>query len=289
MLQSNLVNQNLLKLFILTALLLLSSCNDDDGNSGPDIGRNSAEASTSGDLELEINSDGPPQVTNIAGALAISWSSGSATVGVGVPAEGTGTFGPEVFVTKDKTTWDAQSGDIEITTNDDKKVIGTLNDHQLWEQSGDRRATLNGAFNASKPPDGGSGTVNQLKLSGAVTDTISFDVTEVTNTADPIPHVQVSLGEGAVKLEIVPQQVIGSLDAVNDSRIFIEEDSPVKRAALTVNYGGNTWTSASKGSVDVATINSDGQIHGKINNVPLKNSTVDGDVTMNGLFIADII
>lgn len=274
------------------APMTMSSCSDDDGgNGGPDIGENNAEASTTGDVELDLNADGNPQVTTVSGAIQISWTADSASVSVGVPDNGTGTYdvgkSGSVAVTVGTSVWQGTSGTIEITTNDENKVIGTLNDVELSEQGGDRTATLNGEFNASKS-GGGSGSDNQITLTGAAEDTVSFEQATLETLDQPVNHKNIGLGGqqgSAATIQVVPSDApTGELDVVMQSNIG-SGDTPDNYASMTVTYDGSVWMANGQGTINVNT-NDSSSVEGEFNDVVLSPQGSENEVTVNGTFSA---
>ncbi len=274
------------------APMTMSSCSDDDGgNGGPDIGDNSAEASTSGDVELDLNADGAPQVASQGGAITITWSADTSSVSVTVPENGTGNYnvGQDgiVNVTVGTSVWQGTGGSVEVTTNDENKIIGTLNDVELTEQNGDRTATLNGEFNASKD-GGGSGSDNQITLTGAAEDTVSFGTATLETLDQPVNHKNIGLGnqEGsAATIQIVPADApTGELDVVMQSNIG-GDNTPDNYASMTVTYGGNTWLATGQGTVSLNT-NDSSNVEGELTDVVLSPAQSEDEVTVRGTFTA---
>jgi hypothetical protein len=292
---------NVKKLFINTLLMGavatapvgLSSCDDDDGgSSGPDISENSAEGSTSGDVELDLTADGTPQVTTVQGTLLqISWNADTVNVQLSAPDQGTGTYdiggqtGASIIVSVGRSSrWSGTGGTVEITTNNEDKVIGTLNDVEISENNGDRTATLNASFDAPKNGGGGGGTANQIILSGAAEDTLDFDQAVPANLESPVVHKRVTLGAEDVVLRIVPQDGTGSISAIADTAVT-SDNPPSEGVAVVVNYDGSEWGSTGEGSVNVGT-NDSTTVEGTLNDVVVGTEGVDENVTLNGSFSA---
>jgi hypothetical protein len=282
---------------VATAPVGLSSCDDDDGGGGPsepDIAEGEATASLTGDTEttIEPNNQGV-SVLMQQGTTAVSWSDSdgnSVTVSLTQSGE-TGTFSAaptdgegSVRVTVGSDIWTSGGGEIGVATNNDNRIAGTLNDVTLSPQGGSGSVTLNGEFNALKNGGGGGGTANQIILSGAAEDTLSFDMAVPADRDEPITHKQVVLGAEDVTLQIVPQDGTGSIDAIADTAVT-SDNPPSEGVAAIVNYNGNEWGSTGEGSVEVATNDSTG-VQGTLNGVVVGTEGVDENVTLNGSFSA---
>jgi hypothetical protein len=284
---------------VATAPVGLSSCDDDDGGGGPsepDVAEGEATATLTGDAETTIVPDGPINVSTTSqggqDVTNITWTDtalNSVTVNFFAIGE-TGTYnaaqqGGEGFVTVtlDGTQWTSGGGEIGVATNNDTRIAGTLNDVSLSPQGGGSGSvTLNGEFNALK--NGGGGTTNQITLSGAAEDTLSFDLAVPASLDAPVVHKRVTLGAEDVVLRIVPQDGTGSISAIADTAVT-SDNPPSEGVAVVVNYDGSEWGSTGEGSVNVGT-NDSTTVEGTLNDVVVGTEGVDENVTLNGSFSA---
>ena len=208
---------NLLIIAILSATML--ACDDNDGgngssggngngggNDGPDVAENSAKGNLTGDMEGKIESEGKPKVTTEGDNLKIKWGNPEGdSIKVTVPASGTSdyTVGQQAQVMVDLDgVWTGQNGTVSVTTNDNKKVIGTLNDVKLAEQAGDGSATLNGGFNTAKDSSNGNDPVEVNVLTENIKSNTTWKSGEVYELAE-----RISVTEGAT-LTIEPGTII---------------------------------------------------------------------------------
>lgn len=285
---------------VATAPVGLSSCDDNGGGGGPsepDVAEGEATATLTGDAETTIVPDGPINVSTTSAQgqeiTTIAWTDtalNSVTVGVNAIGE-TGTYSAaqtdgegSVTVTLDGTTWTSGGGEIGVATNNDTRIAGTLNDVSLSPQGGGSGSvTLNGEFNALKN-GGGGGTANQITLSGAAEDTLSFDLAVPASLDAPVVHKRVTLGAEDVVLRIVPQDGTGSISAIADTAVT-SDNPPSEGVAVVVNYDGSEWGSTGEGSVNVGT-NDSTTVEGTLNDVVVGTEGVDENVTLNGSFSA---
>lgn len=319
-----LLRKSLIVSSTVAVLLLAPSCNDDgsSGNSDPDIPKNEASAGLKGAVEDEIAPDEDIEVEteqednnndNPVTTLKVSWKDSSDNkVEVEVTSSGnkigTGTYdilsslsnAPDQFssvsVTYNGTSWNAsgQSGNVTITTNNKKRVAGTINDVKLDnpDPSDDAQVTINAEFNALKDSsntnnDDGPNIVNltgdeeedikarnqpQYQLGGSAININWQGENNITNT--------VSIGiVGLGKTET------GTVDAFNNADVQDPSNVPDQFVNLSVTYEGTDYkTVDGSGNVEVTT-NTESRIEGSINSIKLEG---DGkSVTANGSFAVD--
>jgi hypothetical protein len=283
------------------APLIFSSCSDDsdDDNSisKPDIAEGKAKATLSGDSNDEIVADGSISVINDDGNTIILWSdSDNNDLRMGFNEIGkTGTYDAaiqsrvgfvEIFYNGE--TWQSQNGKIGITTNNENRIAGTINDVELKRKDqGKGSLTVNGEFNALKN-GGGSRNENVVILTGAASDTVDFSQSTLATSEQPVKHKQIGLGGqqgGTATIQIVPADApMGELNVVMQSNIG-GNDTPDNYTSMTLNYNGSAWMATGSGKVNLNT-NDSSSVEGELNDVVLSPQGSNDEVTVNGSFSA---
>jgi hypothetical protein len=295
-----LINTIMIGALAITPLTFYSCSNDDndDNNiSKPNIEKGKAKATITGDSNDEIVADGNISVINDDGNTIILWSdkeNNDFRMGFNEIGK-TGTYDADIqsrigFVELfyKGETWQSQNGKIGITTNNENRIAGTINDVELKRK--DQRQgslTVNGEFNALK--NGGSGNdENVFILTGAASDTVDFSQSTLANPEQPVQHKQIGLGgqqEGTATIQIVPADApAGELNVVMQDNVG-SNDTPDNYTSMTLNYNGNAWMATGSGKVNLNT-NDSASVEGELNDVVLSPQGSDDEVTVNGTFAA---
>lgn len=275
----------------------LSSCDDDDGGGGP-----SEPDVSEGEASVQLTGDAEATITNATSTITEQEAQGQAVtnvnftgqdgnnVSISVNAIGeTGTYSANpqdgegaVQVVFNGDQWQSEGGEIGISTNNENRIAGTLNDVQISPAQGDGSVTLNGGFDLAKDGSGGGGlTANQIVLTGAAEDTLSLNQATVTNPDMPVEHRAVSGADASgnsLTVQIVPRDAgTGELSVVTPSSLV--DSSTNNAAAVTVTYGGGSWTSTGNGNLNVSTNNSNA-VEATVNDIELESG--GNNVTING-------
>ncbi len=304
--------------------LTLASCDDDNGSSGPDdpdIAENEASASLSGAADAEITPDEDIEVEvetddnnndNTLTELSVSWDDANnnevnvtiTTVGNSI---GTGTYDvlssltnapkqfSEVSVIYNGTSWNysGESGSVAISTNNDNRVAGTINDVTLDnpDPEDEAQVTINGKFNALKDSTSNSGSnddaANIVNLTGDEQEDIkarSQPDYQLGGSAINITWQGESNITNTVSIGI---RGLGKTDtgtAIASTKLSPSE-RPDQAVDLTVTYEGTDYETVDQsGDVEVTT-NTDSRIEGTINAIELEAG--GKSVTANGSFAVD--
>ena len=307
--------------------LTLASCDDDNGSSGPDdpdIAENEASASLSGaanaeitpdeDIEVEVETDDNNN-DNTLTELSVSWDDANnnevnVTITKVGNSIGTGTYDvlssltnapkqfSEVSVIYNGTSWNysGESGSVAISTNNDNRVAGTINDVTLDnpDPEDEAQVTINGKFNALKDSTNNSGSnddaANIVNLTGDEQEDIkarSQPDYQLVGSAINITWQGESNITNTVSIGItgLGKTETDTLQAFNNRNVQDPSNVPDQFVNLTVTYEGTDYETVDQsGDVEVTT-NTDSRIEGTINAIELE---ADGkSVTANGSFAVD--
>lgn len=305
--------------------MTFSKCDDDNGSNepdDPDIEENEANGSLTGAAEAEITPDEDIEVEiekedddkdNTFTTLSVSWEDANdnkveASVTSTGNSIGTGTYDilsdltnapnqfSEVSVIYEGTSWNysGESGNVVITTNNDNRVAGTINDVKLDnpDPDDDAQVTINAEFNALKNDgnsnnDDGTNVVNltgdeeadirarnqpDYQLGGSAINVNWQGENNLTNT--------VSIGINGLE-----ETETGTLDAFNSDSVEDSSNVPDQYVNLSVTYEGTDYETISESGTVNITANTESRIEGTINAIDLE---ADGkSVTANGAFAVD--
>lgn len=308
-------------------LLLTPSCNDDDGGGrlippDPAIPKNEASASISGAVEDEITPDEDIEVEieqednnndNPVTTLKVSWKDANDNkVEAEVTSSGnsidTGTYdilsslsnAPKQFsfvsIRYNGTSWNAsgESGNVTITTNNQNRVAGTINDVTLDnpDPSDDAQVTINAEFNALKDSSNSSNEdgPNIVNLTGD-------EEADIKASNQP----QYQLGGSAININWQGENNItnsvsigivglgktetGTVDAFNNADVQDPSNVPDQFVNLSVTYEGTDYKTVDNSGTVKVTSNTESRIEGTINSIELEGD--NQSVTANGSFAVD--
>lgn len=324
---------NTRKLFIKTLLIgavaavpvSLSSCDDDDssGPSDPDIQENEASGTLTGAAEADIQPDDGIEVEieqedgendNQVTTLSVSWKDAQdnqveaevTSVGSDI---GTGTYAilenlsnpssefSTVSVEYEGTSWNfsGESGSVTITTNNENRVAGTIDDVTLDNPNpdDDAQVTINAEFNALKGNTNENENENESDSANIVNLT-GDEQEDIKARNEP----QYQLGGSAININwqgasnITNTVSIGirGLDSTETATATAStkldpSERPDPAVNLSVTYEGTDYTTVDQsGNVEVTT-NTNNRIEGTINGIKLEGD--NKTVTADGAFAVD--
>ncbi len=306
-------------------LVSLSSCNDDDdGSSSPDdpeLQKNEASGTLTGAVEAEIEPDEDIEVEieqedgendNPITTLAVSWKDAqdnqveAEVTNAGNKIE-TGTYDileslnnassqfSTVSIVYEGTSWNfsGESGSVTISTNNDNRVAGTIDDVTLNNPNpdDDAQVTINAEFNALK------GNANENENESDSTNFVNLTGDEQEDIkARSQPNFQ--LGGSALNItwqgedNITNTVSIGitglegnetdTVEAFNNEDVQDPSNVPDQFVNLNVTYEGTDYKTVDQsGNVEV-TKNNENRIEGTINSIKLEGD--NKTVTANGAF-----
>lgn len=275
---------------------------DETQNSNPDVEKNEAVATLSGDVAGEIVAEDKPTIRKEAGSqvLTIEWKDGDEKriainliaqnqnnepgnfeVISGTPENSQRKIG-SVLVFYNGNTLEGKSGQIILTAWNEGRIAGNLQDIQLSKAGGDQSTTsLTGSFNVSLPELDGSD--NQFILEGAVNATIEAEdqPTYSESAIDP-ENAEIIFEDkdlNDVNIRIAPSDASGRLNIANT----IYDNGLDQFADVAVYYNGNSWREPTGDGAVIVEKNTSYRITGEVKNVKLENDE-GRQITVNGKF-----
>jgi hypothetical protein len=329
---------NVKKLMLNTLLMVavaltpvsLSSCDNDNSSNSPDdpeLQENEASGTITGAAEADIQPDDGIEVEieqedggngNTITTLSVSWEDAQdnqveadvTSVGNNI---GTGTYDilenlnnassqfSTVYVEYEGTSWNSsgESGSVTITTNNENRVAGTIDDVTLDNPNpdDDAQVTINAEFNALKGNTNENENENESDSANIVN--LTGDEQEDIKAGNEPQYLLV--GGGTINInwqgasDTANRVSIGirglnstdsaTLAAFDDADVQDPSNVPDQFVKLSVDYEGTEYKTVDRSGNVKVTTNTDTRIEGTINDIKLEGD--NKTVTANGSFAVD--